>query len=453
MPATETSVTHAPSRRGLLRVLGMAFALAMGVGSAIGGGILRTPGQIAALLPDPALFMGLWIFGAFNMLLGATVYAELGAMMPNAGGVYTFARRALGEFAGFFVGYTYWIQLCAIGAALALLVGEYSGMLIPALAGHSTAVGFCVLAAIVAAQWRGVRIGSRIQIVTTFAKVAALVGLVVVAFVVPIAPADAAVVAGPAFPQGAALVTALLLAMQGIIFTYDGYHTCIFFGEELRDPGRELPRAIFRGAALIITVFVLLNLAFLRVLPIERMANEPFVGGAVAQALLGTRGETIIRAIVIVSLIGTINAVVLQSARVLLAMGRDGLFARQATIVNAGGTPTVAMLTTTAVTVLFGLSGSFTAVLPVDAVFVVVGYLLMFAALVALRRREPDAPRPYRAWGYPWTTALAAVIGVVFLIGVAYSDTRHAVIALACLVASYPLYRGMRMLRAVVAPG
>jgi APA family basic amino acid/polyamine antiporter len=159
----------------------------------------------------------------------------------------------------------------------------------------------------------------------------------------------------------------------------------------------------------------------------------------------------IIRAIVIVSIIGTINAVVLQTARVLLAMGRDGLFAHQATVVNSGGTPTVAMLSSTVVTALFMLSGSFTAVLPVDSVFVVVGYLLMFAALFALRRNEPAALRPYRAWGYPWTTALAMAVGVIFLIGVAYSDPYHGAIALACLIVSYPLYRGMRLLRFAVA--
>jgi APA family basic amino acid/polyamine antiporter len=451
MPASETNTAQAAPGRGLLRVLGMAFALAIGVGSAIGGGILRTPGEVAALLPDPALFMGLWIFGAVNTLLGATVYAELGAMMPAAGGVYTFARRALGEFAGFFVGYTYWIQLCAISAALALLVGEYAGALLPALAGHATAVAFTVLAAIVAAQWHGVRTGSHIQIVTTFAKVLALAALVVAAFVMPIDVPAVATAAAPPFPHGAALLTALLLATQSIIFTYDGYHTCIFFGEELRDPGRELPRAIFRGVFLIITVFVLLNVAFLHVLPIGRMAHESFVGGAVAQALFGARGELIIRAIVIVSIIGTINAVVLQTARVLLAMGRDGLFAHQATVVNSGGTPTVAMLSSTVVTALFMLSGSFTAVLPVDSVFVVVGYLLMFAALFALRRNEPAALRPYRAWGYPWTTALAMAVGVIFLIGVAYSDPYHGAIALACLIVSYPLYRGMRLLRFAVA--
>jgi basic amino acid/polyamine antiporter, APA family len=239
-----------------------------------------------------------------------------------------------------------------------------------------------------------------------------------------------------------------------VIFAYDSYYVPIFFGEELRDPGREIPRAIFRGLALIIPIYLLLNLAFLRTLPLARMAGEPFVGGAAAQALFGAHGDAVIRIIVIVSMLGTVNAGILMTARALLAMGRDGLFLRQATTVNAGGTPTFALLLSSVVTTVFLLSGTFNAVLGVIALLLAVNYLLIFVSLIVLRRREPDAPRPYRAWGYPWTTWSAIVIGLAFIAGVALSDPYNGALALAILIVSYPLFIGtQRLLRRARALG
>lgn len=429
----------------LLRVLGMAFGLAIGIGTTIGGGILRTPGDIAALLPSPLLFMAVWVFGAINALLGATVFSELGAMMPRAGGPYVFARRALGDYAGFFVGYTYWIQVCAVQAALSLLIGEYMLVLIPALSGHALAVAFVVLLGLVVLQWQGVRWGGYVQTIVTLIKMLAFTVLIIAAFVMPHAAASGA--PALAVPQGWALMAALILAMQGIIFTYNGYFYVCFFGEELRDPGRDVPRSIFRSVLLIIAVYLLLNLAFLWVLPIFRMAHAPFVGGLVVEALFGSRGNLIITAIVMISLLGTINAQVLISARLLLAMGRNGLFLRQATTVNRGGTPTVGMLLGTLAASAFMFSGTFNAVLGVIAVFMVVNYLLMYVSLIVLRWRESATPRPYKAWGYPWTTLLAIFIGLVFLAGVMVSDRRHTLIALACLFISYPVYLGIRKLK------
>ena len=434
-----------PPPGSLLRVLGKAFALAVGIGTTMGGGILYAPGTIAALLPNTWLYMAVWVFGGINALLGATVFAELGAMIPLSGGPYPFARRALGNYAGFVVGYTQWILDCAADAALLLLIGEYSYVLAPALAGHAALVAFVTLILLTVLNWHSVRQGGRIQVITTLAKTVAFGVVIGAAFLTPHAPVASSTSHLPV-PHGIALVTALLLAMQGVIFAYDSYYVPIFFGEELLDPGREIPRAIFRGLAVIIVMYLLLNAAFLWVLPIARMANEPFVGGAAAQVMFGGHGDQIIRIIVIVSVLGTINAGVLMTARVLLAMGRDGLFAHHATRVNAGGTPTVALLLSTVATAAFILSRTFGAVLGVIALLIAVNYLLMFVSLIVLRRREPDTPRPYRAWGYPWTTWAAILTGVVLIVGVALSDQRNGIIALAILLASYPVYRGTRSL-------
>ncbi len=444
MTSLDTEYKPAP-QRGLLRVFGMAFALAIGVGVTIGGGILRTPGEIAALLPSAGLIMAVWVFGGINALLGATVYSELGAMLPRSGGMYVFAQRALGDYPGFLVGYTNWLADCAALAALTLIVGEYSGVLVPALAGHARAVAVATLLILVAMQAHGVRWGGRLQIATTLAKTLALGGLVLAAFVLP-HPQSGTPLAAPAGPHGTALLAAFAIAMQSVVFTYNGYFYTIFFGEELHDPGRQIPRAMFRGLWLIIAVYLSLNAAFLWVLPIARMAHEPFVGGVVAQLLFGQHGDAIIRSIVIVSVFGTVNALLLAAPRILLAMGRDRLFAPQATRVNAGGTPVAGLLLSTALACAFLLSGTFSAVLAIAATFMVMYYLMMYLSLLALRRNEPLAVRPYRAWGYPWTTWLGLLIAVAFLIGVALGDTPHATIAWLILLASYPLYLVTRML-------
>jgi basic amino acid/polyamine antiporter, APA family len=445
MNSVYVAADRPPSHGSLLRVLGQIFAVSVAIGTTMGGGILYAPGTIAAFLPNRWLYMAVWVFGGINALLGATVFAELGAMIPLSGGPYPLARRALGDYAGFLVGYTQWALDCAADAALLLLVGEYSYVLIPALAGHAVAVAFATMAVLTGLNWRGVREGGGFQVATTVAKTLAFSAIVLAAFLMPHAvPAP-----GPTnltVPHGFALVAALMLAMQGVVFAYDSYYVPIFFGEELRNPGREIPRAIFRGLALVIPMYLLLNAAFLRALPIAKMAHEPFVGGAAAQILFGSHGDQIIRIIVIVSVLGTINAGIMMTARVLLAMGRDGLFAHQATRVNAGGTPTFALLLSTAVTSAFLVSGTFGAVLGVIAFLIAVNYLLMFVSLIVLRRREPHTPRPYRAWGYPFTTWAAIVIGLAFIVGVALSDPHNSVIALAILMTSYPIYRGTRRL-------
>lgn len=436
----------------LLRVFGMAFALAIVIGNTIGSGILRTPGDIAALLPGAGWVMVVWALGGINALLGATAYAELGAMIPCAGGPYVFARRALGDYAGFFVGYVNWIQSCASEASIALVVGGYSGRLLPALGGHPTTVALAVFLVLVALNWVQVRLGGWVQQLTSLAKVIGLGALVVVAFALPHAPA--APVAPPPMPHGAALLAALALAMQGVIYTYYGYHQPVTFGEELRDPGREIPRSIFRGLFLVIALYLLLNAAFLWVLPLGTLAHDRFAGGTVARVLFGLHGDQVITLIVVVSMIGTLNSGILGMPRVVLALGRDRLFPPLATRVNRGGTPDAALLATVLATLAFLFSGSFESVLKVAAALMVVQYALMFVAVFVLRRREPDTPRPYRGWGYPWTTGVGLAVSLVFLVGVAIADPLHSWIALGILVVSYPAYRGVRLLlRDATAPG
>jgi APA family basic amino acid/polyamine antiporter len=435
---------NASSGGRLLRVFGVAFALAIAIGGTVGAGIMRTPGDIAALLPSVPLILAVWVFGGVNALLGTTAYCELGTMMPSAGGPYVYVRRALGDFAGFFVGYVNWMQECAVMSALALLIAEYSGALFPWVGSHVAAAAVAVVMLLVLLQWFRVRWGGAVQSVTTVAKVLGLGALVIAAFIFPAAGAAGGAPPPAALPQGLALLAALALAMQGVIFTYNGYQYPVYFGEELRDPGREIPRAMLQGLALIIAIYLLLNVAFLRVLPLGQLAHDPFAGATVAHKVFGVHGDQLLRVIIIVSLVSVVNTAILAGPRILLAMARDQLFAHQATRVNAGGTPTVATLLTTLVALVFLLSGTFSTVLSLAAALMVVQYVLVFVAVFVLRRREPHTPRPYRAWGHPWTTGTGFVLGVLFLAGVVFGDPAHSAIAFGVLAVSYPLFRLLR---------
>lgn len=440
---TAGKTPDAAPRGKLLKVLGTTFGLAIAVGATIGGGILRTPGEIATALPSPVLYMAVWVFGAGASLLGANIYSELGTMMPFSGGQYVFARRAFGDGIGFFIGYADWLNWCLGPVVLILIVGEYMGGLFPVLAGHELAVDFVTLGGLATLQWIGVRSGGRTQEVTSLLKALALVALVVAAFVLPRTPLTPA---QATLPHGLSLLLAFGVAMQGIIFTYDSYYLVVYCGEEMRDPGREIPGSMFRGLWLIIGIYLLVNLAYLFVVPVSRMAGDPFVGATMAHALFGPRGDTVIRVIMIVSILGTINAELMAIPRILLAMSRDGLFPRWAGRVNRGGTPHVALGLSLAVIVAALLTGSFNTALALDTVLIVVLYVSSFAALFMLRRREPDTPRPYRAWGYPLVPAITLLGAVGLLIAISASDLRSAAIIGALLFLCWPLARLVRRL-------
>lgn len=425
----------------LLRVLGVGFGLAVIIGNAIGAGIFRAPGQVAAHLRDPGLFLAAWAAGGLYALIGAIQIAELGTMLARSGGQYVFSRYALGEYAGFLVGWSDWISTCGTTAAVTVVIAESSAELLPVFGGSVPALAGTVAVAVAAAQWRGIREGSLIQNVTSILKGAAFAALIISAFVIG-GTGAAAGAAEPPVASGLALATAFVLALQSVIYTYDGWTGVVYFSEEVRDPGRSIPRALFAGVLTLTAIYLLLNLSFLYVLPVGAIAGEEFAAGAVATALFGDHGALLLRVLTIVSMLSAVNAYHLMASRVLFSMGRDGLVSGSAARVNAGGTPTVALLISTVVALLFIMFGrTFEKVVTLLAFFFIANYTLSFVSLIVLRWREPDRPRPYRAWGYPWTTALALLGSAAFLIGAVAGDTRNSIHALLLLAASYPAFR------------
>jgi APA family basic amino acid/polyamine antiporter len=429
----------APTRGKLVQILGVGFGLAVIVGNTIGAGILEKPGVIAAQLPAAWMFLAIWLAGGLYALLGAISIAELGVMMPSSGGQYVFARHALGDYAGFVVGWSDCISTCAATAFISLLLSQYAGVLIPPLAPYATAVSVGTILFFTILQWRGTRWGGNTQNITSLLKAAALIVLVVACFALghPEGHHEAAQLETP---QGFALFVAIVISLQGVIYTYDGWTGVIYFSEEVRNPARDIPRSMFGGALSVIAIYLLINLATLYVLPISRIAGSDLALGRAAEVVFGARGDQIFRTLVMVGMFSAVNACQLMATRVLFAMGRDKLFLAKAGEANRGGTPTLALCLTTIVSIFFVVTGTTDQVSAVAAFFFVVNYAISFSIVFLLRRREPDRPRPYRAWGYPWTTGFSLLGSIGFLIGAVVGDPANSRYALLVLAVSYPIF-------------
>jgi APA family basic amino acid/polyamine antiporter len=434
-------------RRGrLLRVLGVGFGLAVIIGNTIGSGIFRTPGQIASHLPNAWLYLSVWVIGGMYALLGAVQIAELGTMIPRSGGQYVFARHALGEYAGFIVGWSDWISTCGSTAAVAIVIGEFSGALFPIFRGAEIPLGVTITILFAALQWRGIAWGSSSQNITSFIKALAFVALIVACFIFGKGSGGSTSIMP--VPAGFALVGAFVISLQAVIFTYDGWTGVVYFSEEVEQPGKNIPRSLFVGILSIIAIYLLVNIALLYVLPIAKIAGQDFAVGVAANEIFGRHGDAVFRSLTILSMLSAVNAYHLMATRVLFAMSRDGLFTAKASGVNKGGTPVFALFVSVMVAVLFIVFGqTFERVLAVLAFFFVANYTLSFISVFVLRRREPNKERPYRAWGYPWTTAVALTGSVLFLVGAIASDTRVSIYALLLLAVSYPVFRFLKRVR------
>jgi basic amino acid/polyamine antiporter, APA family len=429
----------------LLRVLGLLFGATIIVGNTIAAGILRTPGDVAAALPSPAWFLGVWIAGGLYALCGAMTMAELAAMLPKPGGQYVYARRAMGEYAGFVIGWSDWISSAASIAAGAIALGELTGAFFPAFTASGTLVAVAVTVVFTLLHWVGVRSGDIVTQLWGFLKVATLLAVAIACLLAPAATASAN--AAPQFPSGLALAGALVIAFQAVIYTYDGWNGYTYFGGEVRDP-RQIPRAMALGVLSVTAVYLALNWAFLHVLGIEGLAGEKFAARSAAIAVFGSAGDRIVSSVLALSLLGAMSALIMLTCRVPFALAEDGLLPRAMARVNKGGTPDLALLGTAIAVLLLIATGTFSSVLALAALFFVLQYAVSFTSLFILRRREPDLPRPYRAIGYPVIPAIVLIGAVAFIAGSFFGDRANTLKSVAVLLASYPAYRLVIRLRA-----
>jgi APA family basic amino acid/polyamine antiporter len=357
----------------------------------------------------------------------------------------------MGAYAGFLVGCSDWMVQTASVAYLAVAFGEFAGQLLPEAAGREKLMGLALLAALMLLNWIGIRSGSRAQEVTSAAKALALIIFIGGCFL--IAPAAATHSNSTAFSPASvtSLLAALVLSLQAVIITYDGWYFAIYFMEEDKQPTTNLPRSSFAAIVACIAIYVLVNLALFHVLPIEKFAGSQMPVADAALAAFGARGRELILLASLVAAISTINATVLASPRILFAMGRDRLMPAWLTSVNRGGTPVMALLAGTVVAAILVLSGSFDTLVAIAAILFVVVYLSGFISLFVLRRREPRLNRPFKAWFYPWGNLLVLLASAAFLVGAIIADLKDALFTLIFVALTVPAYLAVTKLNSATA--
>ena len=427
MAEITTTGDHATGR--LRRILGVGFGLAVIIGSTLGIGILRSPGLVAGQLHASRAIILVWIVGGVYTLLGSICLTELGAMVPQAGGYYVYARRAFGDWIGFAVGWTDWITYCCVLGYVSIGMSDFLGEL-PSLAGTGRPVAIGLLVGFVVLQWAGVRVSSRFQEWTTAIKFLAYLALVVAGLVMAGGKGAAASGAPSLAPLS---LTGVAAALAAVVITYAGWQSALYFTEEDRDPIRNLPRTMIGGVLAVIVIYVLVNLALLAILPIADFGRSKTPAVDAAQVIVGARGAQVITVLSLISLVPLLNAIMMVGTRILFALGRDRLFWSRTAAVNAGGTPGVATLVTTIVGIVFIATMTFERLIALASFFLAVNYAVCCLALVALRRREPATVRPFRAWGYPWSAAIVVAGALVFLVIALVGDTTSTLVAVGLL--------------------
>lgn len=404
----------------LRRELGVFSAALLVVGGIIGSGIFFTPAEVARALPNGAMIFAVWALGGFLALAGALTYAELGAMLPDAGGPYVYIRRAFGPLPAFLYG---WMVLLSIAsgaiAAVAMGFAGYLGRFIDlAPVGGALGVAAATIIVLTITNVLGIRPGVALQNVLTGAKILALTALIVAGFVAWNAMGLAPLVAD-APPPRASLASGFAAAFVAVLFTIGGWQQMSMVAGEIRDPERTIPRALLTGILIVIAIYLGANAVYLRALGRDGLAASPAVAADAASRMVGPLGATFITVAAMISILGFVNVAILTNSRLPFALARDGVFFRTVGRIHPRfGTPHVAILLCGAwsLVLLLASRGEIGALLSgvvfADWIFFGLGA----AAVFALRRSMPHATRPYRVWGYPMVPAffvVAAAFGVV----------------------------------------
>jgi basic amino acid/polyamine antiporter, APA family len=435
-----------PKTEGRLpRTLGLWSSVALVVGITIGSGIFRSPAGIARQAPNPLVMIGLWVAGGAITLCGALSLAEIAAALPETGGIYAYLREAWGRRAAFLFG---WSELVLIRASalggIAVVFGEYllrsfgvdpSGHVLLA---RGLSAGAIVFAA--AVNVRGANLGALIVGVATWAKFAALAVLVLASFALG-GSHGASAVHFTAASAGPLAIGSIGLALVSVLWAYDGWADLSFASGEVKEPGRNLPRAIILGTLALIAIYVLTNLAYLYVLPIEAVGRSPLVAAETMMAIFGRTGAVLVSIFVMISSFSSLNGSMLASPRVFFAMADDGLLFKPIAKVHPRyKTPYVAIILAAILGVALVMSRSFERLTDTFVLAIWPFYALGVAAIYRLRAQRPDLPRPYRAIGYPVVPAIFIASVAAFVINSLINDTTNSVITFAVILAGLPVY-------------
>ena len=411
------AVTATPprQRRGhLLKILGVTFGIAIAVGNVIGSGIMRAPSSIAATVPDTAWIMGLWVLGGLHAALGANILAELGTAVPQSGGPYLYAHRAFGDVAGLIVGWAIFVAKLAGIAAASIAFSEFLPLLWPAASGFKLVTAIGMQLVLYGTNIAGLREGRVVQESTSLIK--ALLLLAFAGAAIAVAGPNGAAGGSAAGPTPAFGWMAVIGAYALIKGAYSGWDAPVYFTEENEQPASSVPNALFIGLMMTSFLYVAVNAALLYALGPAATGATALPFSAVLDRIGGPLPGILFAVGAMITVFGVANANIMSSPRLLFAMARDGLLPPVFGSVNRGGTPDMAMLTVAAGTIALAATGSFVLVFGLIALLATVASVLVDAAIFVLRRREPDLPRPYRAFGYPFLPALVLIIDISLLL-------------------------------------
>jgi APA family basic amino acid/polyamine antiporter len=438
------------------RAIGPLSATLLVVGGIIGSGIFLNTGSMAAALPSASLLLLAWVLGSLYALFGALTYAEMATMYPQSGGVYVFLREAFGPLTGFLYGWATLLVVLGGGiAAVAAGFASYFSYFFPSLSSAHIVMelplGFTTLS-IAASQivavttivllgginYLGVRSGSGTNAVLTVAKVTGLALLPIFALVAaqttpawtPVVPAETA-----------APLAAFGVALIAVLWAVEGYYFMTYAAGEVRDPSRNLPRALAAGLTIVMLVYVIVNVAYLYALPMDALRGTTRVAEAAATAMVGPWGATLIATTVLASTLGANAAVILGASRLFYAMARDGVFFPAAAAIHPKyHSPHIAIIGLTIWSSLLALSGTyeqlFTYVVFVSVLFSLIGGLALFQ----LRRIRPHVDRPYRVWGYPWLPALFMFGSLFMVVNTLMERPVQSIAGLGLLALGLPAY-------------
>lgn len=428
------------SKPTFARVLGLTDATLLVIGCIVGVGIFRTASSIARYVTSPGLTLLLWLIGGLLSLCGALCYAELAARFPKSGGDYEYITQIYGRFWGFLFGWTkLFIERTGTIAILGFVFAEYLRRLIPF---HEPALRWIAAAAIVlltGISTVGVRWGALVQNIFTVLKVAALGSLLAVGLhAVAVGQAT-----NPAWtlPRiDAPLAQSLGIAFVFVLWTYGGWTEAAYVAEEVRDPTRNVPKAIIGGVLLTTALYLLVNWSYLVFVPIQELPHTPLVASHVMQQAIGQSGSVFIAWMIAASAFGALNGYILTGGRILFAMGRDhALFARLGTLHPSFQTPALALWVNAAIAIILVFTKTFEQIMTYSTVAISVFFTLAVLGVIVLRRRQP-APSSFRTWGYPVTPILFALVMIAFIADVYMKQPWEAFFGFGLMALGVPVY-------------
>jgi APA family basic amino acid/polyamine antiporter len=441
--AKEISVPRIqPEKAELPRVLGVWDVISIIVGGVIGSGIFIVPATVAANVGSPLLIMSVWIFGGLLCFFGALAFGELAAMFPQAGGMYIYLREAYGSLLSFLFGWTLFLVIDS--GAIATLAVAFSSKYLPHFLPHLSfiatkliAIGLVIFLAIV--NYVGVRWGALLQNILTLIKFGAIVAICAIVFTLAKGNVVNWVKPAPTFSSD--IIGKFGLALVATLWAYKGWESSTFSSGEVKNPQRNLPLGLLAGTLVVIGIYLLANLAYLYAFPSEQMARSNRIAADVMNFAVGAWGASLISLIILFSITGAANQNLLCSPRVYFAMARDGLFFRKVAAVHPRFlTPHVSIIIMAIWSSILSLSGTFEQLFT----YVVFGQWLFFgltvAAVIVLRHKKPDLPRPYKTWGYPLTPVFFILASLYISINTLVKEFWNSFAGLAIISLGIPAY-------------